>query len=205
MRLGTGTVHERNSMAEHCALIVDEDASFRDRLARLLARAGFELIHASNEDELLSLLERRRPVVVVLAVDLPEKEGFLLFSKVKRARRTVPVVITTSTVSKADLKMHEQLRVHAELYIDKTEISNRALFDAVAGVTGQEPARGDITEFRDAQEKPEEAVALSPDADPVGESSPLPDLNPYLVELLDEETAGILAEIDAESTANRWF
>ena len=47
-------------------------------------------------------------MTVVLAVDLPKTEGFLLFSKVKRAKRNVPVVITTSTVSKADLKMHEK-------------------------------------------------------------------------------------------------
>ena len=201
MRLGGGTVHERNSMAEHCALIVDEDASFRDRLARLLALAGIELIHASNEDEAISLLERRRPVVVVLAVDLPEKNGFFLFNKVKRVQRTVPVVITTSTVSRADLKMHEKLRVHADLYIEKTDLSDTDLFDAVAGAAGQERTYADVTGVGEVRDEPEEVEATSHHSDPVEESNRLPDLDPRLVELLDSETAAILAEIDAESTA----
>ena len=156
-------------MAEHCALIVDEDESFRARLARLLDLAGIELIHTSGEEDLLSLLECRRPVVVVLAVDLPEKEGFFLFSEVKRVQRTVPVVITTSTVSRADLKMHEKLSVHAELYIEKTELSDTDLFDAVAGVAGQERALADVTEVGDAEDEPEEVAATSQDAEPVEE------------------------------------
>ncbi|TDI36719.1 MAG: response regulator [Acidobacteria bacterium] len=188
-------------MAEHCALIVDEDESFRDRLARLLALASIELIQVSDEDELLSLLQRRRPVVVVLAVDLPVKAGFLLFNKVKRVQRNVPVVIATSTVSRADLKMHEKLRIHAELYIQKTELSDPDLFDAVAGVAGQKRPYADITELGDAEDDPAEVTATSRDADPVEESSPPPDLDPQLVALLDEETAGILAGIDAASTA----
>ena len=187
-------------MAEHYALIVDEDASFRDRLARLLALVGIELIQASGEDELISLLGRRRPVVVVLAVDLPDKEGFFLFSRVKRVQRNVPVVMTTSTVPRADLKMHEKLRVHADHYIAKTELSDAELFDAVAAVAGQERAFADIAGVGDAEDEREEKAAPSQDTDPIEESSPPPDLDAKLVERLDEETVGILAEIDAEST-----
>ena len=187
-------------MAEHYALIVDEDASFRDRLARLLALVGIELIQASGEDELISLLGRRRPVVVVLAVDLPDKEGFFLFSRVKRVQRNVPVVMTTSTVPRADLKMHEKLRVHADHYIAKTELSDAELFDAVAAVAGQERAFADVAGVGDAEDEREEKAAPSQDTDPIEESSPPPDLDAKLVERLDEETVGILAEIDAEST-----
>ena len=187
-------------MAEHYALIVDEDASFRDRLARLLALVGIELIQASGEDELISLLGRRRPVVVVLAVDLLDKEGFFLFSRVKRVQRNVPVVMTTSTVPRADLKMHEKLRVHADHYIAKTELSDAELFDAVAAVAGQERAFADVAGVGDAEDEREEKAAPSQDTDPIEESSPPPDLDAKLVERLDEETVGILAEIDAEST-----
>ncbi len=155
---------------------------------------------AEDDADLLSHLERLRPVVVLVAVELPAKAGFTTFSKVKKAQRNVPVVIVTSTVSRADMKMHEKLRAHANVYIDKAGLPDEELVGAIARaavleLSIPEPAEEDATTgAMSASAGPTEAAELeSPDP---SESAYAAHLHPRLLELLDPETAAILAEID---------
>ena len=191
-------------MADLYALIADEDEVFRDRLSVLLSENGIELAVAEGDEDLLSLLQRLRPAVVVLAVELPGKAGFTSFSKVKKAQRNVPVVIVTSTVSRTDMKMHEKLRAHAEIYLEKAELPDEELLGAIARAAAlelslPEPAEDNATTAV-AVATPMPAVA-GPIEAPEQESPDVSEnasamLHPRLLELLDPETAAILAEID---------
>ncbi|MGH9336479.1 MAG: response regulator, partial [Vicinamibacteria bacterium] len=114
-------------MPDRIALVIDEDSEFRERLKPLLAELGVRLEAAQGENEALDFMRRQVPEAVFLAVDLPEKEGYSLFSKVKKARRRVPVAIVTSTIAPSDLKLHEKLKVHAEAYLDKRTLTDDEL------------------------------------------------------------------------------
>jgi kinesin family protein 4/21/27 len=174
-------------MPKRTALVVDEDIEFRERLVPLLSRFGVETLFAASEDETLDLLKRRSPEVVFIAVDTPDKEGFALFSKVKKARRRVLVVIATSTVSQADLKLHEKLKVHADAYLDKRSLTDEELLEAL-----QLLGLGEAT----STEESEVPVVVETEEPKEGAPAPRAHLDPWLAALLDPETAAILADID---------
>ena len=90
-------------MSDRYILIVDPDESFRERLSHLLPSKGVRLVFVEEDDrETLTLLHRHRPKIVFISVELPDKVGFSVFTKVKKAQRNLPVVLTTSTVEKAE-------------------------------------------------------------------------------------------------------
>lgn len=201
-------------MSERYALIVDADDAFRARLEAILTPAGYEILVATDEAEMLDLFTRHKPSAVFIAVDLPDKAGFVLFSKIKKLRRVAPVFLATATVSRADLKLHEKLKVHAEAYWDKREVADEEIVETLVAKIGFE---AEPTETRyDAPHAPAEnvsAMGSSPretapdeesesraDAHEISSNhgAPRHEPEPWLSELLDPETASVLAEIDEE-------
>jgi CheY-like chemotaxis protein len=178
-------------------LVIDEDEAFRERLASLLAPLGVRLDFVLGEDAALEALGRRPPEAVFIAVDLPDKEGYALFSKVKKARRRVPVALVTATISASDLKLHEKLKVHAEVYLDKRLATDDDLQEAIENRLGISPG----SEAAPAREEPaleSEAATVRPGPDVA--SAAKASLEPWLAELLDPETTAILAEIEEDAS-----
>jgi CheY-like chemotaxis protein len=185
------------SVSDRTILVVDEDAAFRKRLTSLVEPFGVRVETVRGEDEVLEAIGRRIPEAVVIAVDLPEKEGYGLFSKVKKARRRVPVALVTSTISAADLKLHEKLKVHAEVYLDKRTVTDEELREAIAtrlGISRPEGPPEEVPAETPSDSPSEEAAAALPQA-VLKSKAPL---DPWLAELLDPETTAILEEIDEE-------
>jgi FixJ family two-component response regulator len=189
------------AVSDRIVLVIDEDQAFRERLTAVLDALGVRMETAQGEDQILEALARRAPEAVVIAVDLPDKEGFSLFSKTKKAKRRVPVALVTSTIGAADLKLHEKLKVHADVYLDKRTVTDDELREAVEtrlGITRTEPTTEVVREEPLAKEEPE--VAAPKEAAPGPPKPAMSSLEPWLAELLDPETAAILAEIDEESS-----
>ena len=194
------------AVSDRIALVIDEDAAFRERLTSLLSGLGVRVETAQGVDQILESLGRRVPEAVFLAVDLPEKEGYGLFSKIKKARRRVPVALVTSTISASDLKLHEKLKVHAELYLDKKSITDDELRQAIETRLGIPPAATAPErppEQAAAKEEPEDASteeAVAP-IGPIGEEPTAAKgvIEPWLAELLDPETTAILEDLDEDS------
>ena len=57
-------------------LVADTDQSCRKLIIGLLGRIGFETIEAKNGPETLELVQRLRPALVLLEVNLPEVSGY---------------------------------------------------------------------------------------------------------------------------------
>jgi mutual gliding-motility protein MglA len=65
------------------ALIADEDASFRQRLALPLAAQGFKIYEASNGAEAWRLATEHRPWVMLADLGMPEVDGFEFCRRVR--------------------------------------------------------------------------------------------------------------------------
>ncbi len=188
-------------VSDRTVLAFDEDEAFRERLASILSLFGVRVEAVQGEDGILEALRRRVPEAVFIAVDLPEKEGYGLFSKVKKARRRVPVALVTASISPSDLKLHEKLKIHADVYLDKRTATDDELREAIEnrlGITMPQPLveedEGDVV----AAAEPEDAQGQQAPPEPAQRArSPI---EPWLAELLDPETTSILAEIDEESS-----
>jgi CheY-like chemotaxis protein len=192
------------AVSDRILLVIDEDAAFRERLTSILSAFGVRVETARGEDQILEAVARRVPEAVFIAVDLPEKEGYGLFSKIKKARRRVPVALVTSTISAADLKLHEKLKIHAELYLDKSAVTDDELREAIEtrlGISPAEPAREpspvQSAATEEAGDAPVEAAAVE---EPKKETRVTAPVEPWLAELLDPETTAILADLEEETS-----
>jgi len=83
-------------------LIVDDHAGFRAAARRLLEADGFCVVgEAANGEEALAAVERVRPQVVLLDVQLPGADGFAVAERLAREGHSSAIVLISSRDSAA--------------------------------------------------------------------------------------------------------
>src|SRR5829696_3225729 len=88
---------ESESGPASTVLVVDDETSVRSSTARLLARAGYEVLQASSADEALAILHERGPVDAMLSdVVMPGANGFELASAVRDIAPATSVLLFTA-------------------------------------------------------------------------------------------------------------
>lgn len=73
-------------------LIVDDDASVRASLTRVLQAAGHEVSGAANGREAIRLSASTQPDVVVTDINMPEMDGIELLLALHEVRPGLPVI-----------------------------------------------------------------------------------------------------------------
>jgi CheY-like chemotaxis protein len=76
-------------------LAVDDDASIRHMLDRVLSRT-YELVLAANGEQALAEIKRRRPDLVLLDLRMPVMDGSELLEQLEAEGIEVPVVLMTA-------------------------------------------------------------------------------------------------------------
>ncbi len=74
-------------------LVVDDDPSVRDSVARLLMSAGYDVAAAEDGLEALSQLNKAMPDIIVSDLNMPRMSGFDLLAVV---RRCFPGIVTVA-------------------------------------------------------------------------------------------------------------
>jgi two-component system, OmpR family, alkaline phosphatase synthesis response regulator PhoP len=77
-------------------LIVDDEASLRQTLARILQRAGFEVTTSSNGGEALSLLSQHPFDLVYLDIRMPDMNGLEVLQMIHAKSPDLPVILLTA-------------------------------------------------------------------------------------------------------------
>ena len=77
-------------------LIVDDEASLRQTLARILQRAGFEVTTAASGKEGLSLLSQQSFDLVYLDIRMPDMNGLDMLKAIQTEFPVLPVVLFTA-------------------------------------------------------------------------------------------------------------
>jgi two-component system response regulator MprA len=77
-------------------LVVDDDASLRKALERVLAAHGFEVAVAADGEEALALLRRRHFDALVLDLVMPGKDGIDVCESLRRAGSELPILMLTA-------------------------------------------------------------------------------------------------------------
>jgi len=110
-------------------LLIDADTGFRDTLTRELGRyKGVVVMTEADADRAFAIAAADAPSLIVIAVEEPDKSGYKVFQKCKKgALAKVPVLLVTSSVSADSFAKHRGLKVHADEYIDKRDMSNHEL------------------------------------------------------------------------------
>lgn len=85
-------------MAKHAinVAVVDDDASVRKALARVLSASSFEVATYGSGQEFLRSLEVAVPECLVVDLHMPDLTGFELQRQLIRTGRNIPTIVVTA-------------------------------------------------------------------------------------------------------------
>lgn len=77
-------------------LIVDDEQSVRYSFKKLLNSLNYKIFEAGNADEAISAFTREKPDLVILDIEMPEKDGIQVLKEMKELSPKTPVIIITA-------------------------------------------------------------------------------------------------------------
>ena len=179
-------------------LIIDADVELLQTLSNELSQAGYQVDTATTAQD--GLAKAPYASLIILAVELPDQNGFVTCSNLKRNEQTkyIPVFITSSAETTTAFEQHLALPIHADGYFLKPldmavmleEISNIfAELDAAASQYYQveenvAPAQSSDDEMIDVGTKGDDYAA---------------DDDSEVIKALSLEDINLFADIDAGS------
>jgi DNA-binding response OmpR family regulator len=115
-------------------LLVDDNDLFAGMVAKMLERAGFEVIHASNGEVALRLYDPERVALVLTDLVMPDMEGIELIMALRRRHPGVRIIAMSGGLlnrSEGYLNLAQQLGADCTL---GKPFTNEQLLSAVHGV-----------------------------------------------------------------------
>ena len=122
--------HSMKCESTFAVAIIDDDASVRKALSRLLGSAGYRTVSYASGAEFLEALSSNVPDCLVLDVHMPDMSGVEVLWRLVASGPRLPAVVITAD---DDPGMRERtLAAGAAAYLAKP-FSEQLLLDAVAG------------------------------------------------------------------------
>ena len=86
-------------------LVADDDPDILALVSFRLARAGYEVVEASDGEQALQAAVERRPDLAILDVMMPKLTGYDVTRRIREdeATRRMPVILLTARVQEADV------------------------------------------------------------------------------------------------------
>ena len=85
-------------------LLVDDEEGYRELIARVLTKAGYEVLQAADGLEALSLLENSKIDLVISDILMPALNGYALVARLRAKWPKMPVILTTGFLSQESAK-----------------------------------------------------------------------------------------------------
>ena len=85
-------------------LVVEDQEDNRQILRDLLTKNGYEIIEAENGEEALIAVEKQRPDLIVMDIQLPILDGYEATRRIKAnpELRSIPIIVVTSYALSGD-------------------------------------------------------------------------------------------------------
>lgn len=104
-------------------LLVEDDVFLRDMFQRKLQNSPFSLTLTGTADEAISIINKEKPDIVLLDLNLPEGSGFTVLETIRRdpeLANTLVLVLTNSVLNEDVIKSHE---LKADDFLTKANFS----------------------------------------------------------------------------------
>ena len=100
-----------------CVMVVDDSVTVRKVTSRLLERQGMDVLVAKDGIEAISLLQERRPDVMLLDIEMPRMDGFEVARQVRHDDRLadLPIIMISSRTGEKHQEHAAQLGVNSFL------------------------------------------------------------------------------------------
>ena len=102
-------------------LLFESDNAFADEVRSNFEALGLTVDVASDGEQGLDIAAANRPDLILLSIELPRMNGFLVCKKIKKQEnlQNVPLLILSSEATQDVFEQHKKLRTRAEDYIHK--------------------------------------------------------------------------------------
>jgi CheY-like chemotaxis protein len=96
-------------------LLVEDDATVRELMARILRKEGWNVVEAENGLVALKLVAVHRPDVILLDLMMPQMDGFTFAQELRKIERngTIPVIVLTAKELTAEDHQRLSGQVHS--------------------------------------------------------------------------------------------
>jgi CheY-like chemotaxis protein len=103
-------------------LVVDDDASVRISLRKVLADAGYEVALAADDQEAMVQFEGGHVDMLLLDISLPVRNGWGAFERITNEAPVLPIIITTGQANRHDLAVAAGVGAMMEKPLDVAEL-----------------------------------------------------------------------------------
>jgi DNA-binding response OmpR family regulator len=103
-------------MEDRTVVVIEDDAHIAELLELYLGQAGFRVARAAAGEAGLTLVDERRPALVIVDIGLPDIDGFEVCRRL-RSRSAVPIVVLTARGEETDRVVG--LELGADDYVTK--------------------------------------------------------------------------------------
>ena len=99
---------------ERLVLVVDDSVTVRKVTSRLLERQGMSVMTAKDGVEAVSVLQERKPDIVLLDIEMPRMDGFEVARQIRRDERLsdLPIVMISSRTGDKHTERARELGVN---------------------------------------------------------------------------------------------
>ena len=101
-------------------LIIDDSKSYVLVISQNLEEAGFHVASAEDGEQGLVAIEKEKPDLILLDIEMPKMDGITMSKKMKEKGINIPVIFLTNM---GDLKHISQAMETASDYIIKSDMS----------------------------------------------------------------------------------
>ena len=98
---------------------VEDNNDNRRLVRRVLNAEGYDVIEAANASEALEILERNKPGLILMDINMPDMDGYALTTMIKHKPgfESVPILAITANVMRGDKE--RSLEAGCDGYIQK--------------------------------------------------------------------------------------
>jgi CheY-like chemotaxis protein len=105
-------------------LVVDDDASVRESLGKVLADAGYEVALAADGREAVEQFEHGHVDLLLLDISLPVKNGWDAFERITNEAPVLPIIIITGQANQHDMAVAAGVGAIMEKPLEVTGLLN---------------------------------------------------------------------------------
>jgi CheY-like chemotaxis protein len=130
------------SVGNHKILVVEDDKFLRRACSSALTQRGFSVVVGVDGEEGISLAKSHLPDLILLDLIMPGMTGFDVIDSLKGNESTAGIPILVISNSSADEGMQRAIKMGANGYIVKSNISLDSLCDSVSVMLEQQAETG---------------------------------------------------------------
>ena len=113
-------------------LVVDDQASLRSALGKMLTLAGYEVILAADGAEAIRLWRERRPDLVIVDLFMPEKDGIETIVELRAFSSSIPIIAMSGGGAGHRVDILQDARLLGAVATIEKPFERQAMMDLVA-------------------------------------------------------------------------